>query len=85
MALVLVGGLASVSARHKSELSIRMLVTKHKASRDLQHQTVSLVESIPWSGMVIGGQFGSGPRAAIDVLLAAPREKVSVLCAHHSP
>ena len=58
MALVLVGGLAAVSARHKSELSIRMLVTKHKvtkhkASGDLQHQTVSLVESIPWSGMVI--------------------------------
>lgn len=53
MVLVLVGGLAAVSARHKSELSIRMLVTKHKASGDLQHQTVSLVESIPWSGMVI--------------------------------
>ena len=52
MALVLVGGLAAVSARHKSELSIRMLVTKHKvtkhkASGDLQHQTVSVVESIP--------------------------------------
>ena len=30
-----------------------MLVTKHKASGDLQHQTVSLVGSIPWSGMVI--------------------------------
>ena len=57
-----------------------MLVTKHKASGDLQHQTevwLSLFLGVEWW---FGGQFGSGPLGAVEVL-AALREKVSVLCA----
>jgi hypothetical protein len=45
--------LAAVSACCKSELAICMLVTQYKANGDLQRQTVSLVTSNPWSGLVI--------------------------------
>ena len=63
--------MAAVSVCRKSELAIRTLVTQYKTNGDLQHETVSLVASNPWSGMVIW-KAALKRSMELEVLVALP-------------